>query len=272
MAKSFQMNLPLFFPRQFKLTERQFQIWLSAWLDTEGSIYLRTIGKSKHLQLWISQKDVVPLKMIQEKIGGGIYPDKGIFRWGLGGYRAASVLKDIANYLVVKKDKAINAIQYYETKAEKNRIELPLFYPRKRRLTETQFLIWLAAWLDTEGCITLQGNCNDGDSKGKERRCNITITQNDIVPLKMMQKKVGGTIYGNYGGKDRAYRWKINGYQAVSMLRKITDYLVVKKQKAINVIEYYELKQAKKINPVVNEQYRSLVNTSWETSRSANAN
>ena len=272
MAKTLQMDLPLFFPRKLKLTERQFLIWLSAWLDTEGSIYLRTLGKTKHLQLWISQKDVIPLKMIKEKVGGGIYRDRGTFRWGIGGYKAASILKDIANYLVVKRDKAINAIQYYELKAEKNRIELPLFYPRNKRLTETQFLIWLAAWLDTEGCISLQGNCNNGDSKGKERRCAITITQNDIVPLKMIQNKIGGTIYGRYGEKDKAYRWKINGYRAVSILRKITDYLVVKKQKAINVIEYYELKQAKKLTPLVNEQYRSLVNASWETSRSANAN
>jgi hypothetical protein len=152
---------------------------------------------------------------------------------------------------------------------KKFQMELPLFFPRKVRLTETQFLIWFSAWLDTEGSIVLYG-----DKKYDARYAQITVYQKDITPLKIMESKLGGYVLNQQFKDSLVYRWVLTGHKAVAVLIKIANYLVVKKAKAINVIQYYELKNSvypkrshagqatslALLSHEINEKYRELVN------------
>ena len=138
---------------------------------------------------------------------------------------------------------------------KKFQMELPLFFPRKVRLTETQFLVWFSAWLDTEGSIVLYG-----DKKYDARYAQITVYQKDITPLKIMEAKLGGYVLNQQFKDSLIYRWVLTGHKAVAVLIKIANYLVVKKAKAINVIQYYELRDSGRATPELHKKYRELVN------------
>ena len=138
---------------------------------------------------------------------------------------------------------------------KKYRIEFAPFVCHTVRLTETQFLIWLSAWLDTEGSIVLYG-----DKKYPTRYAQITICQKDVTPLKIIETRIGGHILSQRQKNLLMYRWVLSGYKAVDVLKKIANYLVVKKAKAINVIQYYELKNSGKADRETHEKYRNLVN------------
>ena len=102
-----------------------FKAWVGAWLDTEGSIMIGYKDKLKRvhtLKLSIGQKEVKPLKIIQEGYGGRIYRSKK--RWGEREHLiyelqmcrrvALTLLIDVLPYLVVKKDQAEKAIEFYD--------------------------------------------------------------------------------------------------------------------------------------------------------------
>jgi hypothetical protein len=139
--------------------------------------------------------------------------------------------------------------------SKKYQPELPLFFPRKIRLTEKQFLIWFAAWLDTEGSIVLLGN-----GGYPNRYAQLTVYQKDVIPLKMIQAKLGGSILNQKFQTCLMFRWSLCGKKAVTLLKRMADYLVVKRAKAINVIQYYELKESGQATREVHEKYRALVN------------
>ena len=137
-----------------------------------------------------------------------------------------------------------------------HRVKIAPFTFRQIKLTEKQFLIWFSAWLDTEGSIVLYG-----DKKYPVRYAQLSIYQKDVAPLKMIQERMGGSILNQRFEKSSPiFRWVMSGYKAVEILKKVARYLVVKRNKAINVIQYYELKNSGKADFQVHEKYIELVN------------
>jgi hypothetical protein len=84
------------------------------------------------------------------------------------------------------------------------------------------FKSWCAAWLDGEGTIVY----NDCGSM------RIEITQNDIRPLLIIQKKYGGKVILVGKNRPNAHRLRFTVQESLRFLQDVLPYLIVKKDKA----------------------------------------
>lgn len=107
-------------PSEF--TQREFAIWLSAWIDSDGCIlFNKTRRKNKRRSsrefqyspiVQIANCCLKPLEYMKAKYGGGIYqmPTRAThidcYRWTVYCKKAAIVLQDTAPFLVRKKKQA----------------------------------------------------------------------------------------------------------------------------------------------------------------------
>lgn len=139
-----EMCLPPFFMKRkmnidgFKLKPgtKFFKIWAAAWLDTEGYICLvkrknttrhktKLIYLSYALQVGIVQKEILPLLILQNAYGGNLVKAKKnpiVYRLQFSANTPKKLLKETLPYLLIKKEKAIQALKFLKHIKKKPRI------------------------------------------------------------------------------------------------------------------------------------------------------
>lgn len=119
-----------------------------------------------------------------------------------------------------------------------------------RNLNNEQFWIWLAGFVDGEGCIYISRHKHPRVSTGIQYSLKVEISQADEGLLNAIRDRVGfGRNARNKGVDKQAWRkskrgvyalkWSSN--QAYEILKNILPYLVVKKNQATLAIEFQEL-------------------------------
>ncbi len=103
------------------------------------------------------------------------------------------------------------------------------------------FIAWAAAWLDTEGCISITYNSCSKGMRYRRHQLKIGIVQADTRPLKMLQKAYGGNIVLKKRFPNPCWSLTLHSRQAKNMLVSILPYLVVKKEAASLAIQFQEL-------------------------------
>ena len=104
------------------MNNKEFKIYLAGLIDGEGCIHIVTEKTPyfKRFRLRISigmQNKNNVLNIIKSNIGGNIYRrDWGIEVLTIGEKRSYELLKELLDYLIVKKEEAKLAIEYYEFK------------------------------------------------------------------------------------------------------------------------------------------------------------
>jgi len=95
---------------------------------------------------------------------------------------------------------------------------------------------YLAGLVDGEGCIRLHPS-----NKGKYRKYypRLQVTNTYLPLLEMLVDSYGGAIHGPKFSKQATkpcYDWRITGDKAREILKSLVPLLIVKKEKAIEVL------------------------------------
>ena len=132
-----------------------------------------------------------------------------------------------------------------------------------KNLTDEQFYIWLAGFMDGEGCIYVSRTKNS-NRWGYQYTLRVELTQANKQLLEDIIERVGfgSNIWNkalnaikNRKSKRNVYAIKWSSRQAHELLKKIYPYMVVKKAQASLGMEFQEL---------VNENYGKGVRLSDE--------
>lgn len=116
--------------------------YIYGFFDGEGTVlnYKRK-NEVKSVEVHITQCNKEVLDAIQKELGGRIVVQRDgpenperingirrkVFRWRLVGYAAVRFLKDALPFLIVKKARTLEAIQFWEER-ERKRIRMPNSY------------------------------------------------------------------------------------------------------------------------------------------------
>jgi len=99
---------------------------------------------------------------------------------------------------------------------------------------------WTAGIIDGEGCIGIYQTRKDKITK----RGVVQVGNTDFRMLQTLQNNFGGGIYQNSRRKrprsKPIWNWMLVGWKTVPFLIKIEPYLVCKKEKARDVINFYK--------------------------------
>ena len=107
-------------------------------------------------------------------------------------------------------------------------------------LKDKEFYIYLAGFVDGEGCIGLR---KDSSTKNVYRG-KLHITNTNLMVLTYIKDKIGfGSLYinrkkGSYGNNKTTYVWEVCNRQCLKVLEKIKPYLLVKKEQAGLIIKF----------------------------------
>ena len=130
--------------------------------------------------------------------------------------------------------------------------------------TNEQFYIWLAGFIDGEGCVYVSRAKNEQISWGYQYSLRLEITQADEVLLNTIKERVNsGCVLQNKAlarikgraSKRLVYSIKWSSNNAYELLKKVYPYLVVKQKQAKLAIEFQELVRehyGKRVNRPVN--------------------
>ena len=104
-------------------------------------------------------------------------------------------------------------------------------------------VIWAAGFLDGEACFMfdLKKKFNIGQ-RVANRTMAVNVAQVDIRPLLVLQDLWGGNINPRKASNERCadyFRWIALSSQAISLCIECVPYLVVKKEQAQIMIDYY---------------------------------
>lgn len=176
--------------------------WLAGFIDGDGSIYLSKISRGSHcLMLGISQSSIKVLEVILKHYpGGAIYPgrkrpnQKQQYYLRYTGMLSIKILTDLSPYLIVKKTKVDDAIEYIQyinspnsTIRKKQLIEKMTNYPNYIQQLDEVYqsrlnYAYISGLFDAEGCIYMS----------KHFKGYVGISQkNDPYLLKQIQCKCG---------------------------------------------------------------------------------
>ena len=120
---------------------------------------------------------------------------------------------------------------------------------------EKETLAYFAGFFDGEGCISLWRRKKKG-KKIKSHGFMVRLNNTNPFPLKKGQKIFGGS-YGivkyqalHFPRKKPVWEWRLTGKSGEFFLRQIVDYLIIKKEEVLLILEYREtiLKSGKRIN------------------------
>jgi hypothetical protein len=99
--------------------------YLAGFFDGEGCVMTRRgSGGYWELRLSVGQIDPAPLYLLQGRFGGGIYrKSKGllgrqVWAWVITGDKAAKALEALAPHLIVKRDQALLALEFWSADRE----------------------------------------------------------------------------------------------------------------------------------------------------------
>jgi hypothetical protein len=100
----------------------------------------------------------------------------------------------------------------------------------------TLSLEYLAGLVDGEGCIRLNPS-----GKGKYRRYypRLQVTNTYLPILEQLKEQFGGCITEKKNNRpdwSTAYDWRVNGDTARTILTSLIPYLIIKKEKAVEVL------------------------------------
>jgi len=109
--------------------------------------------------------------------------------------------------------------------------------------TRDMFLVWAAAWLDTEGCVTIGLDAiraADGTLGKKEKffLC-VQIYQQTPEPLEILKDAYGGMI-GKAYPPNMCHGWRITSRKALAFLNDVFPYLIIKKKHAELAFQFYD--------------------------------
>lgn len=98
--------------------------YFSGFFDADGSVGIYRQGKNFVIRCSIYNSNLEIVKKFQEQFGGGIYiavnrPDKGwktVYRLILTGTKAVAFLNQIVEFTVVKKERALLALELHNIK------------------------------------------------------------------------------------------------------------------------------------------------------------
>ena len=113
-------------------------------------------------------------------------------------------------------------------------------------ITGKERIIWLASFFDGEGCITFsrRKHINKKGELKIYRGVQISVAQVDPEPIKMFYETFGCGYRNHWLNKNNRiqFEWRATGKKAATILNILLPYLVVKREQAYLVIEYYALK------------------------------
>ena len=113
---------------------------------------------------------------------------------------------------------------------------------------------WLAGFLDGDGCIYFnptRSRKGYNNNYYTSHDIQVIISQSGMAGLELLTElqmwfgigKVRETTHLKLG-KQQAYEWRIDGEKAVFLLKEISPYLILKKEKAEKVIKFWGEKYA----------------------------
>ena len=111
------------------------------------------------------------------------------------------------------------------------------------------FKAWVAAWIDTEGCLGIRGRTKrktrptNRTGQYRSHRPQLQICQTDAAPLLLIQSVYGGSIHNRKRQEHsrRVYELHMGSRQIHKMLLDAYPYLIVKKEQAGFLLEFYIL-------------------------------
>src|SRR4051812_24103916 len=114
--------------RRGLVSNEGFISYAAGFFDGEGCVQIRVSyprgTKSYSMRLQVSQVDVRPLEMLQQRWGGSLrlepHRPRPIWRWCLQAHQAQAFLEEILPYLVVKRDQAEIAISFQRRRRKKS--------------------------------------------------------------------------------------------------------------------------------------------------------
>jgi len=118
---------------------------------------------------------------------------------------------------------------------------------------------YIAGFFDGEGCIVIYKNKR---TKGINFYHNlfVTATQQDIKPLKKIKQIFGGQVrlINRKNTKSNYFTWQASGKIALTFLKKISPYLIIKKEQALLGIKFQEEKSLEKPIYIKGNKHSSL--------------
>lgn len=110
----------------------------------------------------------------------------------------------------------------------------------KRKLSESELVAYLAGFVDGEGCIRVGMN-RKKDGTPFYYVC-MSVHQVNPQPLEMLKNRYGGSIHRTErrGNQRPLYEWISSSLIAVTALRELRPYLVVKADEADLALEFQD--------------------------------
>jgi hypothetical protein len=112
-------------------------------------------------------------------------------------------------------------------------------------LTKREELIWLAAFFEGEGCITVLKSKSATHLGGYQYLLRITVANCHRAPLLRYQKMFGGQIHGRskefmakHSTWNRGFQWICNSHEAIVALSQMLPFLETKMEQAEMAIEF----------------------------------
>lgn len=108
-----------------RLTESR-KAWAAGFFDGEGTVglYAKASRPSTfHLSVEITQKDSIPLALLQRVYGGTITTRRegGVSHWKTQARKASAFLEDIEPYLIVKRKQVLVALDFQARRGNSTR-------------------------------------------------------------------------------------------------------------------------------------------------------
>lgn len=119
-------------------------------------------------------------------------------------------------------------------------IENVVTLPRKR-----EELIWLSAFFEGEGCITILKGPSATHLGGFQYQLRVSVANCHRAPLFRYQKMFGGRVHGRskefmakHPTWSRGFQWVCNSWDAVNALEQMMPFLLTKKEQAEAALEF----------------------------------
>lgn len=102
---------------------------------------------------------------------------------------------------------------------------------------------YLAGLFDGEGCVRLGYARNIRASERKTKQFWIQISNTDTAIIDYLKSTMGGTTVSmaNGIGRKRLFAWKLHHQNAVDFLEMIVPYLRIKREKALLILDNWEI-------------------------------
>lgn len=103
-------------------------------------------------------------------------------------------------------------------------------------------LAYLAGFFDGEGYVGISTDYPKWAKGNSYLRLRVNITQKDKKILEMIKDIYGGTLHK---GKDGVHKWYVDGQKAISFLKDVLPFLILKKEQTKLAIEFVSLNVGK---------------------------